>query len=273
MDPMETPDVLSPDVVTSDVVTSDAPEAALTGDRGIDVLVDLAKAGQIDPWNIDIIDVTDKYLRTLDVTKEADLRLSGRALFYAAVLLRLKSEALEEVDEEAVNGFEDDHLDYDEDDGGMVIRPAMNILDRAIARRTSAKQPRKRPTTLVELIAELQRLEQLEREGAMERVGAMRRDRQVNETTEQMVERLVHTEDLEGDVGRLEVLLTEWLTAGNALTLSELFEYHSDPRGTFLALLFLDARGKINLIQEELYHGDIAITPENLIAHGQDRAA
>lgn len=268
MEPIETIEAAN-----SQAVVANDPEAALTGDRGIDVLVDLAKAGQIDPWNIDIIDVTDKYLRTLDVTKEADLRLSGRALFYAAVLLRLKSEALEEDDAEAVNGFEDDHLDYDEDEGDMVIRPAMNILDRAIARRTSAKQPRKRPTTLVELIAELQRLEQLEREGAMERVGAMRRDRQVTETTEQMVERLVHSEDLEGDVGRLELLLTEWLTAGNGLTLSELFEYHADPRGTFLALLFLDARGKINLIQEELYYGDIAITPENLTAHGQDRAA
>lgn len=251
------------------------PEAAATGDRGIDVLVDLAKSGQIDPWNIDILDVTDKYLRTLDVTKEADLRLSGRALFYAAVLLRLKSEALEEADQRALNGFEDDTIDYDvdEESGEMVLRPAMSILDRAIARRTSARQPRKRPTTLVELIAELQRLEQLEREGAMERVGAMRRDRQVTETTEQMVERLVHSEDLEGDVGRLEILLTEWLTAGNLLTLSELFEHHADPRGTFLALLFLDARGKINLVQEELYFGDIAITPENMTAHGQDRAA
>jgi segregation and condensation protein A len=243
-----------------------------TGDRGIDVLVELAKAGQIDPWNIDIIDVTDKYLRTLDVTKEADLRLSGRALFYAAVLLRLKSEALEEGDEQA-DGFEDDYVDFGEDDGEMTIRPATNVLDRAIARRTSAKQPRKRPTTLVELIAELQRLEQMEREGAMERAGAMRRDRALTETTEQMVERLVHSEDLEGDVGRLEILLTEWLTAGNALTMSELFAHHADTRGTFLALLFLDARGKINLIQEELYHGDIAITPENLQADVQDRAA
>ncbi len=249
-------------------------DAVETGDRGIDALVDLAKAGQIDPWNIDIIDVTDKYLRTLDVTKEADLRLSGRALFYAAVLLRLKSEAMEEADDQAVNGFEDDHLDYGEDDDGdMVIRPAMNVLDRAIARRTSARQPRKRPTTLVELIAELQRLEQMEREGAMERVGAMRRDRPITETTEQMVERLVHSEDLEGDVGRLEVLLTEWLTAGNSLSLSELFTHHADPRGTFLALLFLDARGKITLIQDELYHGDIAIMPENVVADVQDRAA
>ena len=99
MDPMETTDSVSTDVVATDAMSAeaipadampaDAPDPALTGDRGIDVLVDLAKAGQIDPWNIDIIDVTDKYLRTLDVTKEADLRLSGRALFYAAVLLRL----------------------------------------------------------------------------------------------------------------------------------------------------------------------------------------
>lgn len=275
MDAHEAVEPQQPDVVAPEAAAAaDLGDPALTGDRGIDVLVELAKAGQIDPWNIDIIDVTDKYLRTLDVTKEADLRLSGRALFYAAVLLRLKSEAIEEAEEEAAKGFEDDHLDYDEGEDEMVVRPAMSILDRAIARRTSAKQPRKRPTTLVELIAELQRLEQLEREGAMERMGAMRRDRQVNETTEQMVERLVHSEDLEGDVGRLEVLLTEWLTAGNSLTLSELFEYHADPRGTFLALLFLDARGKINLIQEELYFGDIAITPENLgNTHGQDRAA
>ena len=29
---------------------------------GIEILVQMAKDGKIDPWNIDIIDVTDKYL-------------------------------------------------------------------------------------------------------------------------------------------------------------------------------------------------------------------
>ena len=28
---------------------------------GIDILVNMAKQGKIDPWNIDIVDVTDKY--------------------------------------------------------------------------------------------------------------------------------------------------------------------------------------------------------------------
>ena len=33
--------------------------------EGIEILVQMAKAGKIDPWNIDIIDVTDKYLSHL----------------------------------------------------------------------------------------------------------------------------------------------------------------------------------------------------------------
>ena len=35
--------------------------------EGIEILVQMAKAGKIDPWNIDIIDVTDKYLSHLFV--------------------------------------------------------------------------------------------------------------------------------------------------------------------------------------------------------------
>lgn len=57
----------------------------------VEVLVQLAEEGKIDPWEIDIVDATDAFLNRLERT---DLRTSGRALFYAAVLLRMKSEAL-----------------------------------------------------------------------------------------------------------------------------------------------------------------------------------
>ena len=32
---------------------------------GIGILVEMAKQGKIDPWNIDIIDVTEKYLQRM----------------------------------------------------------------------------------------------------------------------------------------------------------------------------------------------------------------
>ena len=36
---------------------------------GIEILVDLAKHGKIDPWNVDIVEVTDKYLMHLFQSK------------------------------------------------------------------------------------------------------------------------------------------------------------------------------------------------------------
>jgi chromatin segregation and condensation protein Rec8/ScpA/Scc1 (kleisin family) len=71
----------------------------------VEILVGLAERGEIDPWNIDILEVTDRFLGELDRRRELDLRVSGRTLFYAATLLRLKSEFLVEP-EEAVEGDE-----------------------------------------------------------------------------------------------------------------------------------------------------------------------
>ena len=48
----------------------DLPDLGLTKDgktksEGIGILVDMAKHGKIDPWHIDILDVTEKYLERL----------------------------------------------------------------------------------------------------------------------------------------------------------------------------------------------------------------
>ena len=60
----------------------------------IEILVGLAERGEIDPWNINIIEVTDRFLSELERRRELNLKLSGRTLFYAATLLRMKSEHL-----------------------------------------------------------------------------------------------------------------------------------------------------------------------------------
>lgn len=238
-----------------------------TQDQGIEILVELAKAGQIDPWHIDVIDVTDKFLRTLDVSRETDLRLSGRCLFYAAVLLRLKSEAMQEEEQ----GIDELEYEVDDDSDTMVIRPAASLLDGAISRRKSMKQARTRPTTLVELIAELQRLEAMEREASLERGNELRQKGPVEDRSVH-IHRLTHDEDVEGEITRLSTLLSEWLTGMGIVTLSDILTHCTDSRGAFLALLFLDARGKVALSQEEFY-GEIAIMPMEPEHHAQDVAA
>ena len=63
----------------------------------VEILVQMAERGEIDPWNIDIVEVTDRFLSELERRKELDLRISGRTLFYAALLLRMKSDHLEQL--------------------------------------------------------------------------------------------------------------------------------------------------------------------------------
>ena len=65
---------------------------------GIEILVSLAKQGKIDPWNVNIVDVTDKYLMHLFQSKAQNLRMTGRTLLFAAILLKLKSNILEGLD-------------------------------------------------------------------------------------------------------------------------------------------------------------------------------
>ena len=55
------------------------------------LLVGMAER-EIDPWRIDIVEVTDQFLSSLENQKTLDLRISGRTLFYASLLLRMKSE-------------------------------------------------------------------------------------------------------------------------------------------------------------------------------------
>ncbi|HEY9245376.1 MAG TPA: hypothetical protein VIO11_00870, partial [Candidatus Methanoperedens sp.] len=41
----------------------------------IEILVNLAENGEIDPWNIDIVEVTDKFLRQVEELEKMDLRV------------------------------------------------------------------------------------------------------------------------------------------------------------------------------------------------------
>ncbi|MDD1693555.1 MAG: segregation/condensation protein A, partial [Methanoregula sp.] len=44
----------------------------------VEILVGLAERGEIDPWNINIIEVTDRFLSELEKRRELNLQLSGR---------------------------------------------------------------------------------------------------------------------------------------------------------------------------------------------------
>ena len=48
-------------------IISSTPAAAAEQVDGIEILVNMAKTGKVDPWNVDIVDITDKYLSLIHI--------------------------------------------------------------------------------------------------------------------------------------------------------------------------------------------------------------
>jgi len=59
-----------------------------------DIIYDLINTEQLDPWNINIIILTDRYLEKINNLEETDFFISSKILLAAALLLRIKSELL-----------------------------------------------------------------------------------------------------------------------------------------------------------------------------------
>ncbi|MBI4151590.1 segregation/condensation protein A [Candidatus Woesearchaeota archaeon] len=55
------------------------------------IIFELVKNEQMDPWDIDISLLTQKYLGAVKVMQEHDLKISGKVLLAAAILLKMKS--------------------------------------------------------------------------------------------------------------------------------------------------------------------------------------
>ena len=229
----------------------------------VEILVGLAERGEIDPWNINIIEVTDRFLSELKRREQLNLQVSGRTLFYASTLLRMKSELLEVV-EAAEDEGEGDDLFGDEFGGGADeeidfgsrLGP-IERLENEIQRRLDRKSMRKSPITLFELITELKNIEKEER-----------RRRRMADGHNDLADSLIDADDVvsiaheEGFQESSLTRLAEYLGGleiDEEMTLAELCEKMEwGIPEVYIPLLFLALDGRCNLRQEEFF-GDIYV--------------
>jgi len=59
-----------------------------------EIIYDLINTEQLDPWDINITVLSDRYLEKIEELEEADFFVSSKVLFAASLLLRIKSEML-----------------------------------------------------------------------------------------------------------------------------------------------------------------------------------
>ncbi|ADT84027.1 segregation and condensation protein A [Thermococcus barophilus] len=204
----------------------------------VDILLQLVTMGKVDPWNIDIVDLTEKYIERLREMKELDLRLSARAILAASILLRMKTEALLYADEEKEEEKKEERIRVD-------VEPYVPPLRRV-----------ERYYTLDDLIeALMDALEDVEK-----RKPKVKKKVEIEEEIFVVDDFRV---DIEKHVNRLYAIVKRlYEETKEKISFWELV-FDPSPKivaRTFLYLLFLANMGKVELIQEEPF-GDIYVVP------------
>lgn len=217
-------------------------------DQPIDLLVNLAEEGEIDPWNLDIVEITDRFLSAVNAMDRKGLKVCGETLLYASVLLRMKSDELLEDEEE------------DEYYPEMEWEPApMNPLwEDPPELEPPVRREAPRPATLPELIDELKNA--AHRCELRERREEHRVEEEVR--TQEQVKELPHKERIEESIDDLTAELRGLFEERDRVPMAELAEGEGrhETVSVFLPLLFMDARGGVELEQSELYD-EVTVAP------------
>lgn len=246
----------------------------------IALLIELAQKGEIDPWDVQVIEVIDRYLiklladrETMPSAYETDLLQSGQAFLSASMLVLFKANTL--------SALELNPVEEDEDKFAAVetttLGQSRTQYDRHLRRRTAALPPQKRAVTLIELIAQLQVMANQKSLTEQEIYDKPHRRRPLRLASRAQITRatleLAHQEDLTAVAGKLDRVLTVYsqqLPAQSWLNLDQLvYLWHQetslqgsddsmetlvgDRVSVFWALLLLSAQSKVELEQEEFY--------------------
>ncbi len=223
----------------------------------------MAKAGEIDPWSVDIIDVTDKFLRKLEEAKKMDLRISGRVLLYAAILVRMKSEAIimeitrnqevkNDLDTELDKNFlvekEFQALDFTSNE--FLLDDADNFAREVLEVRKAVRKI----VTLGDLIEELKKAEEIENR-------RKKRKKVKKEFVEEPLQ-YPHPESIEETITKVESEINKILSRVSFTTLFSIVNIKEIDKlvDYYVSVLYLCFRRKINIKQEKIFESDIEIS-------------
>ena len=120
------------------------------------MIYDLVKHENMNPWDIDVSRLTEKYLLMLKKLTELDFRVTGKVVLAAAILLKIKSQKLLSDDigelDRLMNPEEISEEEFYED---LEAQPPSEAEIPSLMPRTP--QPRKRKVSIYDLMLALQK--------------------------------------------------------------------------------------------------------------------
>ena len=205
----------------------------------------------MDPWNIDISQLSNKYLKTIRDMKEANFFISGKILLACALLLKIKSHKL--INEEIYNFdsqlFKQEES-YEELEDLFDQAPIPDSEKPKLTIKTPL--PRKRKVSLQDLMKALNKALEVEKRRNVKRELLNRVDVKIPDKKVDISELITNVYTKIVDFFKT--------TKKQTLTFSKLVNSESkeDKMYTFLPLLHLDNQEKVNINQEEPF-GEINI--------------
>jgi len=204
---------------------------------------DIVRDEQMDPWDINIIQLAKRFAVEVNKRKTVDLRISGKFILAASILLKMKSDLLlTEEEEEALEGVNLSWLFKEID---------YNIGPADLTPRIPMKK--KRRVTLEELINALKK--------AMV-VNERRIQRHIEQKESSVVPLKLDRVDLGQKINEVYAAISKFFKKlkKKEILFDELLPSHErfDMIWTFMPLIHLCTKGKVDLYQEITF-GDILV--------------
>ncbi len=224
------------------------------------ILYDLVKTDQMNPWDVEIGELTARYISTVRKLKEANLRLSGKVLLASAILLKMKSNQFMSVDIAALDQLMQEPEEiYDEyEDLGEV-----GIYDVEAARRRIASgeyklipktpQPRRRKVSIYDLVNALEKAMEVRKRRVLRTIPNFERKLELPKKG------LDISKAIKDIYARIGAFFKQ--NKGQSLTFNMLSENSTDRKQkihTFMPLLYLTNQRRIDMEQEKAF-GEIKI--------------
>ncbi|MGF1542413.1 MAG: segregation/condensation protein A [Pleurocapsa sp.] len=252
--------------------------------KAIADLIDLAERGEIDPWDVPVISIIDRFLTELGLIDEtqtppqANLPQSGQTFLWASMLVLFKADSLHLTQTEPLEPEPEEFLETEIFSEVELVRSLPANLEEQIRRRTSVQSVGKRRVTLQELIEQLEHIAaEIE---AAESNGTPKPSKRSRSAAIKAIAKLAHNENLTELAAQLErflysslpeiapdrdcvdweQLLHFWQTQEQST--GNLEDHGLDRAGIFWALLLLSAQSKVELSQKEFYQ-DLSIRTLN----------
>lgn len=220
-----------------------------------DIIYDLVKTEQLDPWDVDVGKLTKHYIQTIRDLKKIDFKVSGKVVLAAALLLHIKGNRLVGEDLDVLDRLIA-QKDLDEDEfyqelEGAHYRDASSIPEaERLQLIPRTPQPRLRKVSVYDLVA------------ALEKALEVKKRRILRELPATDIIIPAKGRDITLMIKGLYKHILEWFSSnrGGRLWFSTLTPNATkeDKIFTFIPLLHLTSEGKIDLVQPE-HFGDIRI--------------